>query len=65
MDAAQEVYPLIAETTEHAVAFNDKYDASDHELDFSELSRDLSALGEQIAARVELEDRMLSRILED
>ena len=65
LEVAREVYPGIAVTTEHAVAFNDKYDASDHDLDLSELPRDLSSLGEQIAARVELEDRVLARILED
>ena len=61
---AREVYPGIAETTAYAVAFNDKYDASEHALDLSQLPQDLSWLGEQIAARVELEDRVLSCILE-
>ena len=65
LEVAQQVYSGIAETTEQAVAFNDKYDPSDHELDLDELPQDLSALGEHLAARVELEDRVLSRILEN
>ena len=59
-----QVYPGITETTEAAVAFNDRYDASDHALNLDHLSRDLSLLGERIAARIELEDRVLKVLLE-
>lgn len=63
-DIAQEVYPGIAETTAMAVGFNDKYDASARVLKLDELADDLSALGEQIAARIELEDRVLAVLLQ-
>jgi regulator of sigma D len=59
----EEVYPEIAETTSAAVGFNDKYDASAHVLKLDELPEDLSALGEQIAARIELEDRVLALLV--
>jgi len=63
LEVAEQVYPGIAATTERAVAFNDKYDPARRDLRLDELSRDLSDLGEQLAVRVELEDRVLSRVL--
>lgn len=56
---ARDVYPRIAEASEVAVEFNDKYDASDHMLDLKELDRDLSKLGEELAVRIEMEDRII------
>lgn len=60
----EQVYPGITETTAAAVAFNDRYDASDHALNLDHLPQDLSLLGERIAARIELEDRVLRLLLE-
>ncbi len=62
-ETARKVYPKIAETTSVAVSFNDKYDSSSHALKLDDLPDDLSALGEQIAARIELEDRVLAVLL--
>lgn len=59
---AEEVYPRIAEVTEFAVAFNDKYDTSDHEQSLDRLDEDLSKLGEELASRVELEDRLIASL---
>ena len=56
---AEELYPRIAQTTELAVAFNDKYDSSGN-YDATNLGKDLSKLGEELAVRAELEDRLLS-----
>ena len=62
-DLAAELYPRIAETTEVALDFNDKYDSIDH-YDLSDsLSRDLSKLGEELAVRVELEDQLLQAMV--
>ncbi|MBL3598233.1 MAG: Rsd/AlgQ family anti-sigma factor [gamma proteobacterium endosymbiont of Lamellibrachia anaximandri] len=60
---AEEIYPGFVEATEAAVNFNDKYDLSDHELELSKLSKDLSSLGEELAIRVELEDRLVATML--
>ena len=60
---AEEVYPRIVETTSAAVAFNDRYDPSDHPLSLDHLSKDLSALGELLAARIELEDQLIAALL--
>ena len=63
IEVAEKIYPRIAEATDVAVNFNDKYDASDHELSLDDFSRDLSKLGEEIATRVEMEDRLLAVML--
>ena len=57
---AAEVYPRIAQSTDMALDFNDKYDCEDHCTALGSLSADLSRLGEEIAIRIELEDRLLS-----
>jgi regulator of sigma D len=57
---AEELFPRIAQTTEAAVAFNDKYDRSDDcDIDTT-LGKDLSKLGEELALRAELEDQLLN-----
>jgi len=62
VEVAREVYPRIAEATEVAVEFNDKYDASDHTLDLKRLDGDLGNLGEEIAVRIEMEDRIIQAL---
>lgn len=59
---AREVYPRIAEASEVAVEFNDKYDASNHRLDLHQLDRDLCKLGEELAVRIEMEDRIIQAL---
>ncbi len=62
---AQDLYPMIASTTEVAIAFNDKYaDQSPKEVS-DELTRDLSTLGENLAARIEHEDLLIERLLSE
>ena len=60
---AEEIYPDFVLASEAAVAFNDKYDLSDHALVLDHLSEDLSRLGEELAVRIELEDQLLSSML--
>jgi len=62
VEVARDVYPRIAEATEVAVEFNDKYDSSDHELDLDRLDADLSKLGEELAVRIEMEDRIIDAL---
>jgi regulator of sigma D len=58
-DLAAQIYPQIAESTEAALAFNDRYDTDDlFELSAS-FHEELSKLGEQLALRIELEDKLL------
>lgn len=60
---AEELYPRIAECTDVVVAFNDRYDASDAVQGGDSLSRDLSRLGEHLAERIELEDKLIAKLL--
>lgn len=62
-DAAAQVYPAIAETTDYLVDFNDKYDAFDGSAeDVEMLAGDLARLGQIIAIRGELEDQILDAL---
>lgn len=62
VEVARDVYPRIAEASEVAVDFNDKYDASDHSLDLKQLDSDLCKLGEEIAVRIEMEDHIIQAL---
>ena len=64
LKVASEIYPDFVEATQVAVSFNDKYDFSDHALEFNELAEDLSKLGEELAGRIELEDKLLATMLD-
>lgn len=63
VEVARQVYPRIAEASEIAVEFNDRYDAADHELDMGGLGADLSQLGEELAVRIEMEDRIIEALV--
>jgi regulator of sigma D len=62
LEVAQQVYPKLMELTDHAVAFNDKYENLRDEALQQELNTDLSALGESLAARIELEDQLIDSL---
>jgi len=59
---ANRVYPSISSTTEHFVDFNDKYDGADNTESLVDLYKDLSSVGEAIAARIESEDKLLNEL---
>lgn len=63
IQVAEEVFDRIAEASEVAVDFNDRYDAADHTLDLGRLSTDLSQLGEELAMRIEMEDRIIDALM--
>ena len=60
---AREVYPRIARLTQEAVAFNDDFDPSRDTLDLTDFPRRLSRLGEALAERLELEDRLIGALV--
>jgi len=62
-ELAENLYPRIAGTTQASVEFNDKYDGVSGEEDMEHLATDLSRLGEQLATRAELEDRLIDAML--
>ena len=59
---ADQLYPRIADTTEAALDFNDKYDCGDHCQIAASFDDDLSRLGEELATRIELEDKLLGNL---
>ena len=59
-EVAERVYDRLAEATDAAVAFNDKYESLSGEALSADLAEDLSKLGEALAARNELEDQLLA-----
>ena len=56
---AIEIYPRIKQTTEIALAFDEKYNSENDQQDLSKLQGDLSHLGEELATRIELEDQLI------
>ena len=58
-EIANDIYPKIAESTQAILDFNDKYDCEDHCDNLSDLADDLSVLAEQLADRIELEDKLI------
>lgn len=61
--AAEEIYPELSSTTEAAISFNDKYE-SGAAIVLDDLKQDLSALGENLAKRIDLEDRLCELMLQ-
>lgn len=63
LEVAEQVYPRIAAATDAAVEFNDKYEQALGEDWCEQLALDLSRLGEELATRNDLEDRLLQALL--
>lgn len=55
---ANELYPAFSATTEAAIRFNEKYEHADSICFSDELELDLSSLGEFLAKRIDLENRL-------
>jgi regulator of sigma D len=58
LSVAKDIYPEFSATTDAAISFNDKYDNVEKIGVFEDLEQDLSALGESLAKRIDLEDRL-------
>ena len=58
LSVAKEIYSEFSATTDAAISFNDKYDNVEKIEVFDDLEQDLSALGESLAKRSDLEDRL-------
>jgi regulator of sigma D len=58
LKAAEELYPEFSATTDAAVAFNDKYEKLNDVMSFDSLDKELSSLGENLAKRIDLEDKL-------
>lgn len=63
LSVAKEIYPELSATTEAAVSFNDKYENGKGKNIPGDLKQDLSTLGENLAKRIDLEDRLCALML--
>ena len=63
LEVAAHVYSCIEDTTDVALAFNDKYDEHDHVLDYSNLTNDLAMLGEVMSNRADYEDQLIDALV--
>lgn len=61
---ALQIYPGIDKTTQSVLSFNEKYDTEKGSRNLTELHMDLSKLGEELAARIELEDQLIGCLKE-
>jgi regulator of sigma D len=59
LEVAEDIYPRIVAAADVAVEFNDKYESLSGDALRAHLADDLSRLGEELATRIELEDRLL------
>ena len=62
---ANKIMPRISDTTQVAIAFNDRYDNTDDlkEEKFEQLPNHLAKLGEELAIRIDLEDQIINTLL--
>lgn len=63
LEVVEQTYPRITESTEYAVGFNDKYEKMERDRLTDHLAADLSLLGEKLAARIDLEDRLIASLI--
>lgn len=64
-DLMEDLFPLISDTTEIALDFNDSYSEVDNKTNLDKFDRDLSALGEALELRMEFEDQLLNHLHEN
>ena len=64
LSVAKEIYLALSSTTEAAVSFNDKYENGAAATIFDDLKQDLSVLGESLAKRIDLEDRLCELMID-
>lgn len=63
LELAAEIYPRIEQTTEIALAFDEKYNPENNEAELHNFDKDLSILGEELTTRIELEDKLINLLL--
>jgi regulator of sigma D len=61
---AVQIYPLIEQTTQIALAFDEKYNPDNNENKLQHFQEDLSKLGEGLIKRIELEDQLIQLLFE-
>ena len=62
IEAAERIYPKIAQATEVVLCFNEKYQTLTSTMILNQLKDDLSVLGDQLTRYIELEDELISKM---
>lgn len=63
-ELAVEIYPRIEQSTQIALAFEDKYNPDNENRELEHFPQDVSMLGEELTTRIELEDKLIQLMLE-
>jgi regulator of sigma D len=63
-ELAVKIYPRIEQTTQIALAFDEKYNMENENRTFDSFAEDVSMLGEELTTRIELEDQLIQLLLE-
>jgi len=63
-DLAVKIYPRIEQSTQVALAFDEKYNPENNNKKLNHFQEDLSKLGEELTTRIELEDQLIQLLLE-
>jgi regulator of sigma D len=63
LEVAENIYPRIVEAADVAVEFNDKYEKLSGDALRARLAEDLSKLGEELALRIDLEDKLIEAMV--
>lgn len=64
-ELAGRIYPEIEQSTQAALEFNENYSAERGDRNLESFQNDLSKLGEMLIARMELEDQLMARMMEN
>lgn len=62
---AEKTYPLISNSTQAAIEFNERYEPLDPSVIEDHLQNDISKLGEILTSRIEYEDQLISAMIGD
>lgn len=63
-DLAVEIFPRIEQTTQIALAFDEKYNPDNKDRQLDSFPEDVSMLGEELTTRIELEDQLIQLLLD-
>ncbi len=65
VNMAEITYPLISDSTQAAIDFNERYEPLDPAMIEDHLQNDISKLGEILTSRIEYEDQLITAMIGD
>ncbi len=64
LDIAGKIYQEIDNSTQLALAFSERYKSENKSKTYDDFAKDLSSLGESLTTRIELEDRLITCMID-